>query len=46
MIYRGDSVEVEGVQYLNVEEYLNKTGVGEKEGQPVTEEVEEEYIFS
>lgn len=46
VIYRGDSVEVEGVQYLNVEEYLNKTGVGEKEGQPVTEEVEEEYIFS
>ena len=25
-----------------VEEYMNKTGVGEKEGQPVTEEVEEE----
>ena len=24
-----------------VEEYMNKTGVGEKEGQPVTEEVEE-----
>lgn len=25
-----------------VEEYMNKTGVGEKEGQPVTEEVKEE----
>ena len=25
-----------------VEEYMNKTGVGEKEGQPVAEEVEEE----